>query len=255
MTTSPAVMRQAMRSNLVDYLTAMNHVYQPEWFHWLVADKLRQVVDEECKRLIICMPPRHGKSEMCSKGFPPWYLGVKNSVPRSIIASSYSAKLATSFGRVARNATRHPYYNLAFDTTLDKNIGTAAADWALANGNSYYAAGVGGGITGLGADIFLIDDPIKNRKQADSAVYREDLKDWYKEVALTRLTPNGAVVIIMTRWHYDDPVGWLLREFPEETWDVITLPAIQTEHDLSTRLYDPREPGRCCGRASSPRRS
>lgn len=232
-----------MKSNLIDYLCAFNMSYVPAWYHWTIAEKLKKVVDGECKRLIITLPPRHGKSEICSKGFPSWFLGIKNSIPRSIIAASYSAKLSTSFGRIARNWANHPFYQFAFDTKLDRNIGMAASDWTLDNGNSYYAAGVGGGITGFGADIFLIDDPIKNRQQADSSTWRENLKDWYREVALTRLTPQGAVVIIMTRWHYDDLVGWLLREYADEQWEELKFPALQTEHDMGERKYDHREPG------------
>lgn len=189
------------------------------------------------------MPPRHGKSDMCSRIFPPWYLGYQNGFQRSIIAASYNARLARSFGRVGRNFANTRLYNEIFDETLDKKFGSAAGEWTLTNGNNYSSAGVNGGITGLGASVFLIDDPIKDRKQADSPTYRENLKDWYKEVALTRLTPNGAMVIIMTRWHYDDLVGWLLNEWPEENWDVIKYPAIQTEHDLKDRPYDEREVG------------
>ncbi len=188
------------------------------------------------------MPPRHGKSELCSRMFPPWYLGAYNGFQRSIIAASYNAGLARSFGRVGRNFAATPMFKDIFDEQLDKKSGAAASEWALTNGNIYSSAGVNGGITGLGASVFLIDDPIKDRKQADSPTYRENLKDWYKEVALTRLTPDGAMVIIMTRWHYDDLVGWLLNEWPEEEWDVLKFPAIQTEHDLKERKYDHRKP-------------
>ena len=195
------------------------------------------------------MPPRHGKSEICSKHFPAWYNGggaaknLDDIFERSIIAASYNARLARGFGKVARNYARSNLFYDIFGTNLDRQSGTAAGEWALDNGNTYASAGVNGGITGLGASVLLIDDPIKDRKQADSPTWRENLKDWYKEVALTRLTPDGAVVIIMTRWHYDDLVGYLLREHEEENWDQLTFPAIQTEHDMDSRLYDKRKPG------------
>lgn len=233
------------RRNPVDYTCLHNYTYEPVWFHWLIASCLQKVTTGAIKRLIITMPPRHGKSELCSKTFPPWYLGYRNGEQRSIIAASYAARLSHAFGRAGRNMARSPLYSEIFGEHLDRAQGTSKAEWALTNGNTYSAAGVGGGITGFGASVFLIDDPIKDRKQANSAVYREALKDWYKEVALTRLTPDGAMVIIMTRWHYDDLVGWLLTE-PEwagENFTVIKLPAIQTEHDLSDRLYDNRKPG------------
>jgi len=136
-------------------------------------------------------------------------------------------------------------YQQIFRTTLAKDSGTAASDWALDNGNAYVAAGVNGGVTGLGASVFLVDDPIKDRKQANSAVYRESLKDWFKEVALTRLTPNGSIVIIMTRWHHDDLVGWLLANGEADEWIILKFPAIRTEESNGDGQYeyDIREPG------------
>lgn len=241
--TKKQIISELARRNVIDFSIVQNRDYRPCWYHYLIGDKLKEVATGITKRLIIMVPPRHGKSELCSRNFPPWYLGYKDIAQRSIIAASYNAKLARNFGRAARNKVSSQVYYEIFNETLDRSGGTAAADWSLSNGNIYSAAGVNGGITGLGASVFLIDDPIKDRKQADSATYRENLKDWYREVALTRLTPNGAMVIIMTRWHHDDLVGWLLNEWPEEEWDILKFPAIQTEHDLTEREYDYRQPG------------
>ena len=239
------VISNLARRDPVSYACIQNSSYEPSVFHWLIGKKLCDVVKGKIKRLIILIPPRHGKSELCSKIFPPWYLGYRNGEQRSIIAASYAARLAHTFGRAGRNIVRNPLYREVFGVGIDRALGTSTNEWALTNENTYSAAGVGGGITGFGASIFLIDDPIKDRKQANSAVYREALKDWYKEVALTRLTPDGAMIIIMTRWHYDDLVGWLLTEpeWASENFTVIKLPAIQTEHDLSERLYDTRKVG------------
>jgi len=197
-----------------------------------------QVAERELKRVIFSMPPRHGKSELCSVSYPPHYMS--GGEERNLILASYASSLATIFGRKARNIVKSPVHKRIFHgVTLAKDLGSAGSYWALNNKNEFVAAGVGGGITGKGGDL-LIDDPIKSREQANSAVYREKLKDWYRDDALTRLAPGGAVVIIMTRWHYDDLVGWLLREWPEENWTVFTFPAIQNRDPV---WYDQRTPG------------
>jgi predicted phage terminase large subunit-like protein len=239
--TPEMVYAERIRRHPVRLAAALSDRYKPAWFHWLIGDELRNVATGGVNRLIINVPPRHGKSWLCSRVFPPWFLGVRdfNGDPRSIISSSYNASLARSFGRAARNITTHPVYRYVFGTSVDKAYGAAAHDWALTNGNTFACAGVGGGITGLGARVFNVDDPIKDRRQADSAMWRENLKDWFREVALTRLSPDGAIVIVMTRWHYDDLVGWLLRE-SEDKWCLIKLPALQTD---DARPYDKREPG------------
>ncbi len=244
--TEQEITAELARRNVIDFCIAAKHDYIPAWFHRTIGDYLGAVVAGEIKRLMIMMPPRHGKSEVCSRTFPAWFLGYRNCEQRSIIAASYNQKLARTFGRAARNKVASPLFSEVFGETLDRTEGSAAADWTLTNGNAYSAAGVNGGITGLGASVFLIDDPIKDRKQADSATYRENLKDWYKEVALTRLTPDGAMIIIMTRWHYDDLVGWLLNEpeWQDEEFEILRFPAIQTEQDSNDpRPYDRREPG------------
>ncbi len=241
--TRAAAAGELIRRSPIKLACATNRIYDPAWFHQQINTALCKVATGDIKRLIITKPPRHGKSELCSRVFPPWYLGNDTGDPRSIIAASYSDALAKKFGRAGRNISRSALYGEIFDTGLDRMLGTSVTDWTLTNGNSYSASGVGGGITGLGASVFLVDDPIKNRQQADSPTYRENLKDWFKEVAITRLTPGGSIVVIMTRWHHDDLVGWLLSE-QEDKWNVLKYPALQTEHDLDLRPYDKRKPGK-----------
>lgn len=233
------VMEELARRHLVRYTCLTYPSYKPNWHHWVVADYLEEVLKGNIKRLIINEPPRHGKSEQTSVRFPAYAMGKVPGL--TMIVASYGATLATGFGRKARNQVRHPTYRRLFPgVTLAKDVGTAGAHWALNTGSEFVAAGIKGGITGKGAKVLVVDDPYKDRKQADSVVYREDVKDWYRDVALTRLTPDGAVVVPMTRWHHDDLCGWLLREWPDEEWTVVNLAAIRDDDQLH---YDPRDPG------------
>jgi len=227
------------RRHVVPYTCLTYPPYRPNWHHWVVGDVLNEVIMGGHKRVIFNEPPRHGKSEEITVRFPPHAMGRVHGL--NVIVGSYAAGLATGFGRKARNQIKSPVFKRIFPgVTLAKDIGTAGAQWALNTGSEFNAAGVGGGITGKGADILIIDDPIKDRKQANSVVYREALKDWYRDVALTRLSPDGAVIIPMTRWHHDDLVGWLLREWPEENWVVVRLPALM---DNDPTKFDKRKPG------------
>lgn len=227
------------RRHLVRYTTLTYPSYRPNWHHWVVGDYLEEVLRGNIKRLIVNEPPRHGKSEQTSIRFPPYAMGRVRGL--SAIVASYAATLATGFGRKARNQVKSPVYKRLFPgVSLAKDIGTAGAHWALNTGSEFVAAGIKGGITGKGGGVMVIDDPYKDRKQANSVIYREDVKDWYRDVARTRLTPEGAIVIPMTRWHHDDLCGWLIREWPEEDWVVVNLPAIR---DDEPRDYDPRKVG------------
>lgn len=227
------------RRHLVRYTQLTYPLYKPNWHHWMVGDVLESVLRGERKRVIINEPPRHGKSEQSSVRFPPYAMAKNPGL--NFILGSYAAGLATGFGRKARNQVRSaPFKRIFHGVSLARDVGTAGAHWALNTGGEFNAAGVKGGVTGKGAHIFGIDDPIKGRKQADSVIYREDLKDWYRDEVVTRLTPNGAVIISMTRWHHDDLCGWLLREWPDEDWFVLRLPAIQ---DMDPTVPDPRKPG------------
>lgn len=186
--------------------------------------KLIDVADGKIKRLAVFMPPRHGKSELISKYFPAWYLGTNPD--KRVILCSYEADFAAGWGQKVRDLIQE--YNYIYGVSI--NDGSAARNrWDLAgNSGGMVTAGVGGPITGKGASILIIDDPVKNAEQANSPTYREKAKDWYRSTAYTRLEPNGAVVVIQTRWHEDDLGGWLLSE-SDEDWDVLSLPAINEE--------------------------
>lgn len=192
----------------------------------MIASRLEAVERGEIDRLMIFMPPRHGKSELASKRFPAWCLG--RDPKRQIIAASYNSDLANDFGRNVRNIVASPEFTQVFQGV------TLAADSQAANrmntnhGGAYVAAGVGTAVTGRGADIALIDDPFKDREEADSERRRDLVWDWYRSTLYTRLMPGGAVVLIQTRWHEDDLAGRLL-EHDAGQWTVLELPALDDE--------------------------
>lgn len=213
----------AAQSSLIRFTEYTNPLYQRASHHELIAEKLEAVERGEIDRLMIFMPPRHGKSELASKRFPAWCLGRQPN--RQIIAASYNSDLANDFGRNVRNLVAEPEFSQVFpDVTL-------AADSQATNrmntnkGGTYVAAGVGTAVTGRGAHIALIDDPFKDREEADSERRRDLVWDWYRSTLYTRLMPGGAIVLIQTRWHEDDLAGRLLEQEPDQ-WEVLELPAI-----------------------------
>lgn len=217
--------RRRARTGLLAFTQYTNPTYEAAPHHELIAAALERVLSGECKRLMIAMPPRHGKSELASRRFPSFCMGL--SPEKQIIAASYSSDLASDFGREVRNIVASPEFGALFDVSLAQDS-KAANRWHTDAGGMYVAAGVGTAITGRGADILLIDDPFKDRQEADSELQRQRVWDWYTSTAYTRLMPGGAVVLINTRWHDDDLSGRLLRE--QETggdkWEVLSLPAI-----------------------------
>lgn len=174
-------------------------------------------------RLMIFMPPRHGKSELASKRFPAWCLG--RNPRRQIIAASYNSDLASDFGRNVRNIVAAPEFGQVFSGVSLAPDSQAANRMNTNKGGTYVAAGVGTAVTGRGADIALIDDPFKDREEADSERRRELVWDWYRSTLYTRLMPGGAIVLIQTRWHEDDLAGRLLEQEGDQ-WTVLELPAI-----------------------------
>jgi predicted phage terminase large subunit-like protein len=191
----------------------------------LIAEHLEAVERGEIDRLMINMPPRHGKSELASRRFPAWYLG--RHPEHSIIAASYNSDLATDFGRQVRNILQTDEYRALFDTALADDS-RAANRWNTKEGGAYVAAGVGTAITGRGANILLIDDPLKDREEADSELHRQKVWDWYTSTAYTRLAPGGRIIVIQTRWHEDDLSGKLISEEERggDKWTRLELPAI-----------------------------
>lgn len=187
---------------------------------------------------MINMPPRHGKSELASRRFPAWYIGRNPN--KQIITASYSSDLATDFGREVRNIVASEEFGHVFPTVRLAQDSQAAWRWNTNQGGAYVAAGVGTGISGRGADILLIDDPFKDRQEADSETTRERVWNWYTSTAYTRLMPGGAIVIIQTRWHEDDLSGRLLERMTMggDQWEVLSLPAEQGGVALWPEWFD-----------------
>ena len=152
------------------------------------------------------MPPRHGKSELASRRFPAWFMG--RNPDSSIIHASYGQELATDFGRDVREIVNSDEYAKVFEGKKLSQDATAANKWRIADHRGeYFAVGVGTAATGRGADLLIIDDPIKNREEADSLTERERVWGWFRSTAFTRLQPNAKIIVIQTRWHDDDLSG------------------------------------------------
>lgn len=170
---------------------------------------------------MLFVPPRHGKSEMVTVRYPIWRLKQKPSM--RVIVGAYNQTLAEKFSRKARRIAET-------QLTLSKER-TAAEDWETEQGGGFRAVGVGGGITGQGGDLIIIDDPVKNREEANSQVYRQRVYDWYTDDLYTRLEPGAAMILIMTRWHEDDLAGRILASEDGPSWEVVKLPALAEEGD------------------------
>jgi predicted phage terminase large subunit-like protein len=218
--------RRIARKSLIAFTEYTLDGYEPASHHHLIAEALEAVERGEIKRLMINMPPRHGKSELASRRFPAWYLG--RNPDKQIIAASYNQDLATDFGRDVRNIVNEPAFGKVFEVGLSEDS-RAANRWNTDKRGVYVAAGIGTATTGRGAHILLIDDPVKDREEAESELKRERAWNWYTSVARTRLMPGGAIIVIQTRWHEDDLTGRLIEQEEKNgsnTWHKLILPAI-----------------------------
>lgn len=205
----------------------------------LVDDELQQLMDTPDGRLIITMPPQEGKSTRVARDFILWVL--KHRPWTRVVGASYGQTLANRNGRSIRNLiVSNP--DLGMSIAADNG---SASEWQLAGQDGgLVSVGIGAGLTGRPADLMVIDDPIKDRKEADSELYRQTVWDWWTDVASTRLAPGGQVVLILTRWHDDDLAGRLLSAEDGHLWKVVNIPA-QADHDPNEGETDPlgREPG------------
>ena len=197
--------------------------------HRVMADAFNRIAKGELKRLIINMPPRHTKSEFASHLFPAWYLG--KFPDRKVIQTAHTAELAVGFGRKVRNLVGSPEYATMFPGVSLSVDSKAAGRWNTNKGGDYFAIGVGGAVTGKGADILIVDDPHSEQEAAlnDPDVYNKTY-EWYTSGPRQRLQPGGAICLVMTRWSKKDLTGQILKASIQrggaDEWEIIELPAI-----------------------------
>jgi predicted phage terminase large subunit-like protein len=218
--------RRRARASLIDFTTYTKPDFTVGAHHRRIAEALESVERGECDRLMIFAPPRHTKSELASRRFPAWYLG--RHPDKQLIAATYSGDFALDFGRDVRGIVQGEEFRALFPEVTLAADSQAANRWHTSAGGVSVYVGVGGPITGRGAHIALIDDPFKNREEADSEVRRETVWKWYTSTLRTRLMPGGAIILILTRWHEDDLAGRLLERQGDQ-WRVVELPAIANE--------------------------
>jgi predicted phage terminase large subunit-like protein len=215
------------KENFLPFVREMWAAFIPGKHHAIMADAFERVANGTLKRLIINMPPRHTKSEFASYLFPAWYLGKYPE--KKIIQTAHTAELAVGFGRKVRNIVNTPDYQAIFPTKLSSDS-KAAGRWNTDKGGDYFAIGVGGAVTGKGADVLIIDDPHSEQEamQGNPEVY-DRVYEWYGSGPRQRLQPGGSIIIVMTRWSKKDLTGQILNNSIKrdgDEWEVIELPAL-----------------------------
>ena len=248
------------RKSLAYFTTYTKPDYLMGWVHKEICDMLDEfleaVKEKKSPRLIITLPPRSGKSELVSRRFPAYSFGRFPDL--QIIATSYSSDLSQRFNRdVQRIIDDEKYLEVFPGTTLNGSrvrtdsrgsyIRTSDLFEIVGHAGAYRSCGVGGGITGQGADCLLIDDPVKDRAEANSATVRQSIWDWYTSTAYTRLSPGGGVIVMATRWHLDDLIGRLIENMENgqgDTFTVINYPAIAEHDEIHRRKGEALHPER-----------
>lgn len=234
-----AVNKKLSQTDFVNFLLYANPSFQLKWYHRVVAEHCQKLLNGEIKNLMVFIPPQHGKSEIISRLFPAWALGRNPDL--KIVGSSYSADLAEQFSRsIQRTIDSEEYHEIFPNTFLNgSNVRTDVRGYlrnvdifeCVGHKGFYKAVGVCGGLTGTPVDIAIIDDPVKDAIEANSATYRERVWNWYTTVLSTRLHNNSKQLFIMTRWHEDDLAGRILKKHSDK-WTVLSIPAIcEVEND------------------------
>jgi predicted phage terminase large subunit-like protein len=229
-TTVEAKSKENCQENFMDFVHKVWPHFIDGAHHKEMAAAFEKVARGECKRLIINMPPRHTKSEFASYLLPAWFLG--KFPKKKIIETAHTAELAVGFGRKVRNLVDSDVYKSIFPGVGLQSDSKAAGRWATNQGGDYFAIGVGGAVTGKGADILIIDDPHSEQEAALSEnnpeVY-DKTYEWYTSGPRQRLQPGGSIIMVMTRWSKKDLTGQVLKSAAlrsGEEWEVIEFPAI-----------------------------
>lgn len=231
--TTFAALIAGARESLVAYSVLQDPKYKPNRFHDRLAGVLERAVKRGHGRIIVEAPPQHGKSRIVSTEFPAWAMGKFPYWP--LIAASYGTDLAERNGQSVRDRVGSDVHRLVFPGCALNAATTAKANFMTTDGGRYFGTTVRGGATGFAGKLVIIDDPVKNREEAESPIMREKIKDWYRSVIYTRLAEDSILVIMHTRWHQDDLAGWLQHEHAQENWEVVSFPAIAEEDDALGR--------------------
>lgn len=251
-----ALKRQAAldtaRSNFANFVLWVDRTYTMKWYHRILANALERVARGTLRRLMVNMPPRHGKSQLVSRLFPAYLLG--RNPHQKVICASYNAELASLMNRDVQRVIDSPNYQEVYPATkLSTHNARSVSGKALRNSDmfeivehsgSYRGVGVGGGVTGMGGEKIILDDVVKSEEEARSPTYRQKTWDWYTNTLLTRQQYGACVVLCMTRWHEDDLAGRILQRAIEDPkadqWEVINYPAIRED---DSNPDDPRQIG------------
>lgn len=233
------VRAELARRNLIDFVEYIKPDYQANWHHRILTDHLQKFIEGKIKRLMVFMPPQHGKSELVSRNLPAFILG--RNPKAKIVLASYSADLSSSFNRDCQRIIDGERYKDVFpDTRLNSsNVVTVAKGSWLRNsyifetvdqGGFLKTVGVGGSLTGTPADFAIIDDPVKDSIEAMSPTYQQRNWNWFNDVLYTRIHNGTSILITQTRWDVNDLSGMLLKQAEQggEQWAVLTLPGIKT---------------------------
>lgn len=233
--------QELARRNLLYFTKYTKEDYEVNWHHKVLADHLDRLIDGDITRLMVFMPPRHGKSELTSRRLPAFFLGKYPEL--NLILTSYSGDLANDMNKDVQDIIDSEEYLKLFPNTrldgselepplkkTDRWVRTAKKFKIVENKGGLLTAGVGGSITGKGANLFIIDDPIKNIEEALSDTYREKTWRWYTSTAKSRLEKNAKILLIMTRWHEDDLAARILQKQESDPnadqWTVLSFPAV-----------------------------
>lgn len=236
--------RRRARKSFTDFCRYVDPDESPAKHHLLICDAVDRIINGDSTRVMLFMPPGSAKSTYATVKAPAYYLGKLSK--KGVICASYNDTLAAQFGKKTRNLIRQNETRAVFPELSLSTDSQAKGEWDTKDGGFYFSVGIGGGVTGRRADLGIIDDPIRGRKDADSELVRNNCWSWYIDDFRTRLKPGASIILIMTRWHEDDlagrilPDGWngesgTITSKDGEDWEVICLPAQAQDDDILGR--------------------